>query len=554
MPAPQLHCPDDEQLSVVEALHCTQATPAVPQLAKSDVSQLAPEQHPVAQFVDVQPVHTPATQFWSAGHVEQVEPPVPHSAVVLPSSHTLPLQHPVGHEVLLHTHAPPTHTWPAPHAEPDPHSHVPPLEQPFALVPHLMHPPPAVPHAAADGVSQTLPLQQPVGQDAALHTQAPPTHCCFAAHSGPLPQEHVPSVQLSERNVSHAVQVTPFTPHAPVTGVVHVGPWVPGVQHPLGHDAASQTHAPPTHSCPATQGEPVPHWQTPIAEHPSVFLASQTTHASPPNPHAPCDRLLHVGPEQQPVAQVAAQPVHAPAAQLSPEGQLSHMLPPLPHAPAVLPAWHALPKQQPVPHETPSHVQWPLRHRVPAPQAGPVPQRQWPAVEQLSADPGVHAVQAVPGVPHEASDGNVHDVPSQHPFGQDVASHTHTPCAQCRPALHGTLVPHRQAPVPEQLSARTGSHATQLAPAEPQVDKERSSHVCPLQHPLGHDVASQTHSPPLHRCPSPHAALPPQLHVPAAEHPSLEVALHATHAFPPAPQVDADCTWHVRPVQHPEEH
>ena len=264
---------------------------------------------------------------------------------------------------------------------------------------------------------------------------------------------------------------------------------------------------------------------------------------------------MQVGPEQHPVAHVAAHPVHAPPAeQLSPVGQLSHMLPPLPQAPAVLPGWHWLPEQQPVPHDTPSHWHWPLRHLCPTPHAWLVPHRHSPAMEQLSAEPGVHAVQAVPCAPHVASDGRVHEVPLQHPPGHDVASHTQTPCAQCRPALHGAPVPQRHAPVPEQSSVRTGSHATQLAPANPQVESERSSQVCPLQQPLGHEVASQTQNPPLHRCPFVHGLFPPHVHDPVEEQPSLDAASHATQALPPVPHVVADCAWHVRPEQQPEGH
>jgi hypothetical protein len=539
-------------LSAVVDEHCTQATAPIPQLPNCDVSQLAPEQHPVPQFDDVQPVHTPATQFWSVGHIEQLEPPVPHIPVVLPSSHTLPLQQPLGHDVLLHTHAPPTHTCPALQTAPVPHSHAPPLEQAFALAPHLTHPTPAVPHAAADGVSQTLPLQQPVGHELALHTHMPPAHAWPAAQAGPEPQEHVPSVQPSASARLHATQLAPVMPQAPLVGIVHVAPW----QHPAGQDFASQTHAPPTHSCPATHGEPVPHWHMPIAEQLSVFLGSQTTHASPPKPHAPCDRALHVGPEQHPVAHVAAHPEQAPPAMhVSPVGQLSHMLPPLPQAPPVLPAWQVLLRQQPVPHETPSHVHCPLRHRCPAPQALPVPHMHTPADEQLSADPGVHAAHAVPCPPHAPRDGRVHEVPSQHPLGHEVASHTQTSCAQWRPALHGALLPHLHRPVPEHVLASSGSHAMQLPPPEPQVESECSSQVCAAeQHPLGQLVASHTQSPPTHRCPSTQGLFPPQLHVPVDEQPSPEVALHATQAAPPAPHVETVCGWHVRPEQHPDGH
>jgi hypothetical protein len=69
---------------------------------------LAPEQQPVAQFIELHPVQTPATQFWFAGHVEQSEPCAPHIASMLPCSQVSPLQQPFGHEVGLHLHTPPT--------------------------------------------------------------------------------------------------------------------------------------------------------------------------------------------------------------------------------------------------------------------------------------------------------------------------------------------------------------------------------------------------------------------------------------------------------------
>jgi hypothetical protein len=48
-------------------------------------------------------------------HIEHAPPPVPQ-ALVDCGSHTLPLQHPVGHEVALQTHRPPEHAWPMAHS------------------------------------------------------------------------------------------------------------------------------------------------------------------------------------------------------------------------------------------------------------------------------------------------------------------------------------------------------------------------------------------------------------------------------------------------------
>jgi hypothetical protein len=56
---PQLHAPAAEQLSALAATHAEQATPATPQLANAEVSQVAPEQQPLGQLAAVQPVQAP---------------------------------------------------------------------------------------------------------------------------------------------------------------------------------------------------------------------------------------------------------------------------------------------------------------------------------------------------------------------------------------------------------------------------------------------------------------------------------------------------------------
>lgn len=103
-------------------------------------------------------------------------------------------------------------------------------------------------------------------------------------------------------------------------------------------------------------GAPVPHAQ-PVAVHASVRTGSHATHAAPPVPQLVVLGTLHVSPEQQPLAHVAMQPVHAPAAQLPPP-QGSHAPPPAPHAVGESPARHVAPSQQPA-HETPSQMHAP---------------------------------------------------------------------------------------------------------------------------------------------------------------------------------------------------
>ena len=82
-------------------------------------------------------------------------------------------QHPVGHEVGLHTHVPPEQTWPGEHAGPVPHWQVPADPHPSAVMPQLTQEEPLVPQNAALGDMQLVPEQQPE-HDAAVQMHAPP--------------------------------------------------------------------------------------------------------------------------------------------------------------------------------------------------------------------------------------------------------------------------------------------------------------------------------------------------------------------------------------------
>jgi len=58
-------------------------------------------------------------------------------------------------------------------------------------------------------------------------------------------------------------------------------------------------------------------------------------------------------------------------------------------------------------------------------------------------------------------------------------------------------VPHRHAPVAEQLSAMVVSQATQVSPSKPHVPNDGGSMHTPLaQQPFGHDASLQVHVPP----------------------------------------------------------
>jgi hypothetical protein len=193
----------------------------------------------------------------------------------------LPLQQPFGHEAASHTHCPPAQVWPAAHATHarplEPHevvvsaasaSHPPMLVQQPAQDPPpqehepLVHvsPEPQAAHAAPP-VPQTpddcpvngthvLPLQHPLGHEAASHA-----HCPLALHACPVAQ---------------APQAAPAVPHEDVDSDPngsHV-PVEPPLQQPLGHVVASHAQVP----------LPVSH--TPFA---------QTLHAAPLAPHCEAD-------------------------------------------------------------------------------------------------------------------------------------------------------------------------------------------------------------------------------------------------------------------------
>jgi len=137
---------------------------------------------------------------------------------------------------------------------------------------------------------------------------------------------------------------------------------------------------------------------------------------------------------------------------------------------------------------------------------------QWPAVQVW---PAGQVVQALPPPPHElALSPERHAPAEQQPLGHDVLSQTQVLATQRCPGAQVAPVPHRQTPVAEQLSERA-SHATQLAPAVPQAATDRVEQIAPLQHPPGHDVPSQTHSPLAQRWPPAHVADEPHAHVPS---------------------------------------
>ena len=140
--------------------------------------------------------------------------------------------------------------------------------------------------------------------------------------------------------------------------------------------------------------------------------------------------------------------------------------------------------------------------------------------------------------------------PAQHPVGHEVPSQTQVLATQRWPGEQASAVPQRQVPVAEQLSERA-SHATQVAPAFPQVATERLAQIAPMQQPLGHELASQMQRPPTQRCPPAHALFTPQEQTPAALQLSALVGSQARQAPPLVPQVASAVVLQVVPEQQP---
>jgi hypothetical protein len=409
---------------------------------------------------------------------------------------------------------------------------------------------PPVPHLPLVVPARQLrPSQQPVGHETASQTQAPPAQRLPSGQASVAPQAQTPAAeQASARVGSQATQVPPSVPHAASAPGLHA----PFAQQPPGQDWASQTQAPLTHLVPAPQAAPLPQRQAPVTGlQPSACAGSQATHAAPPRPQLP-----NVGAAQAP------------------------------------------PLQQPLGHDSASHTQLPATQLVPAPQAAPAPQRHPPEAAQLSARETSQVTQAAPPVPHATADpadvqvepeqqplGQLDELqsahappaqlplaqvwqaappvpqaaallpgrqvlPEQQPLGHEVASQTHAPPTQRAPSGHAAPAPHTQAPAAEQASA-VRSQRAHAAPEGAQAVSERARQVDPAQHPLGHEVASQTQLPPRQRWPAVQAGPAPQAHEPAAVQLSAVAVLQVVQAPPPVPQRAREAETQVVPSQQP---
>ena len=178
--------------------------------------------------------------------------------------------------------------------------------------------PPFDPQAMGEGVTQALPAQHPLGQEDPLQTHEPPTQVVPGPQAAPVPQRQLP-VRASHRSAcrgSQATQLCPPRPHVATAGAVQVEP----AQHPEGQDWGVQVQTPDTQLVPPPHAAFAPQRHSPVAAQLSARDTSQGTHAAPPDPQAEAEPgVVQVGPEQQPLAQVAAvQLPQAPAMQLSP--------------------------------------------------------------------------------------------------------------------------------------------------------------------------------------------------------------------------------------------
>jgi hypothetical protein len=80
------------------------------------------------------------------------------------------------------------------HAGPEPQVHVPASQKVVRLPLHAWHARPGFAQVLMPHVSQTLPLQHPLGHDVASHTQFPPEQRWPAPHTPWVPQAQVPVV------------------------------------------------------------------------------------------------------------------------------------------------------------------------------------------------------------------------------------------------------------------------------------------------------------------------------------------------------------------------
>lgn len=255
---------------------------------------------------------------------------------------------------------------------PVPHWQVPEVEHASAVLgSQATQVPPPVPQALTIGDRQRPAEQHPFGQDEALQMQAPFRQAVPAGQAAVVPHRHAP-VSVSHPSASVGLQVVQLRPPMPQVAsdwAVHT----PAAQHPVGQDVAVQAQTPATQFVPAPHAALAPHRHSPDMEQLSARVTSQVTQAAPPAPHAAVPPVVHVDPEQHPLAQlVAVQLAQAPPEQPIPR-QSSQAEPPLPQLVSVVPGKHAPAEQQPLGQDVASHTHAPPTQRCPTPHGSAVP-------------------------------------------------------------------------------------------------------------------------------------------------------------------------------------
>ena len=304
---PHWHAPVAEHRSAARRSQGTHAVAPTPHDDSDGWWQVEPEQHPPAQFEELQLLHTPPLQVAGAVQGSQASPPAPQAASVRPERHRLPEQQPP-HDRGSHTHVPPAHRWPAPQGGPMPHWQAPVEAQLLAVArSQAVQVAPPVPHDWNVRGSQTSPSQQPEGHEPWSQTQVPAAQRWPGPQAAVLPQRHPPSEQESARWESQAVQTPPAVPHAAGDAARH---FRTASQQPVGQVVGSQVQTPPSQRCPPSHAGPSPHAHCPTGEQRSA-ATEQSMQVEPLTPHAvSVDGVVQVVPAQHPAHVLPHEPTY----------------------------------------------------------------------------------------------------------------------------------------------------------------------------------------------------------------------------------------------------
>jgi len=382
--------------------------------------------------------HAPLRHVWPLAHFW---PQAPQLLASLLSSTQVPLQQDL----------------PAVQAAPvEPQTHAPLALHESAVPLQAVQDAPPVPHCeAVGGVTQAVPLQQPLGQLVPLQTHWPLTHCWPAAHGPPVvPQTHVPLALHESAVMSQAVHAAPAVPQAAVVGGVTQA--LPLVQQPFGQLVPSQTQAPCAHRWPVAHGPPVvPHTHAPLLSQVLVSVGSQVVHCAPSVPQdSVVGGVTHAwAVVQHPLAQLVLLQTHAPPTHCCPDAQ----------GPPVL------------------------------------PQTQFPAPSHVSVRVRSQLLQSAPAVPQDDVVGGVTQVvPLQQPVEQLELLQTHWPLTHCCPDAQGPpVVPQTHTPFAH-VSATKESQVMQEPPLVPQAVGSFVWHTLLLQQPPAQLALSQVQTPLTH--------------------------------------------------------